>query len=74
MPVRFGFSPPYCPATPRLQSAYMAMAEIYGREKRSSAYQELVASIHEVFPMPDITLQRVREAYELVAPAGKHLG
>jgi hypothetical protein len=46
----------------------MAMAEIYGREKRESAYRELVASIHEVFPRPDVPLQRVREAYELTTP------
>jgi tetratricopeptide (TPR) repeat protein len=54
---------------PAAQNAYMGMAEIYGREKRESAYRDLVASIHEAIPQPDVLLNRVREAYELTTPA-----
>lgn len=54
---------------PSAQNAYMAMAEIYGREKRESDYRNLIASIREVIPQPDVTLQRVGEAFELITPA-----
>ncbi len=50
---------------PALQNAYLGEAEIYGLAKDKAAYDSLVAGIRRDFPMPDVVLHRVREAYLL---------
>lgn len=50
---------------PASQNAYMAKAEIFRKEKNRPAYESLISDIRRVFPRPDVTLQRVKEAFEL---------
>lgn len=52
-------------ANPASQTAYLGEAEIYGLKGDRAAFEKLVSDIRKVFPQPDITLQRVKEAYDL---------